>query len=374
MVEIDPGAKKVRVRDLESGKDTRESFDRLIIATGAKPRPLNLPGCRSSNIFRLKFLDDAIRLKKFIDAEKPRRAVSVGAGFIALEMAEAFKARGIENTIFHNGLLPGGRLEPEISGLILKELESQGVEFVPRAEVRGFEEDGGGRARALITAAGSHPADLFLVSVGVAPEVELAQNAGVALGPTGAIAVNERQETNIPGIFAAGDCCEVRHRVSGRPIHLPLGDAANKQGWVAGENAAGGDATYPGVLGSAHFKCFDLEVGQTGLGVKEAEELGYSVFAPVIEDASRTRIYPGSRPILIKLIIDRKSHILLGAQVAGRDGAALRINTLAVAVYKRMTVDELSELDFAYAPPFSPVIDPILVAARVASKELAGEK
>jgi NADPH-dependent 2,4-dienoyl-CoA reductase/sulfur reductase-like enzyme len=241
-------------------------------------------------------------------------------------------------------------------------------------DARGFEEDGRGRARSLIAAGVNFPADLFLISIGVAPEVELAKNAGVALGPTGAIAVNERQETNLPGIYAAGDCCEVRHRVSGRPVYLPLGDVANKQGWVAGENAAGGKVTYPGVLGSAQFKCFDLEIGQTGLLVQEAEKLGFSVYAQLIEDASRTRICPGSRPILVKLIIDRKSHVLLGAQIAGKDGAALRINTLAVAVYNQMKIEQLAEVDFAYAPPFSPAIDPILVAARAAAKEMAGEK
>jgi NADPH-dependent 2,4-dienoyl-CoA reductase/sulfur reductase-like enzyme len=374
VVGIDPGAKKLRGRDLEGGKETLEPYDRLIIASGAKPRPLDLPGSNLSNIFRLKFLEEAIRLKKFLDTEKPARAVSIGAGFIALEMAEAFQARGIANTILHNDVLPGGRLEPELQELIARELQSQGVEFFPRVEARAFREAPRGRAAELLTGQGVFTGNLFLISTGVVPEVKLAEDAGVTLGPTGAIAVNERQETNLPGVFAAGDCCEVRHRISGRPVYLPLGDVANKQGWVAGENAAGGKVTYPGVLGSAQFKCFDLEIGQTGLGVKEAESLGFSVFAPVIEDSSRTRIYPGNRPILVKLIIDRKSHVLLGAQIAGKDGAALRINTLAVAVYKKMTVEELAELDFAYAPPFSPAIDPILVAARAAEKELAGKK
>ncbi|MCX5867572.1 MAG: FAD-dependent oxidoreductase [Proteobacteria bacterium] len=371
---IDPGAKKLRVRNLENGKEIEEAYDRLIIATGAKPRELDLPGSNLANVFRLKFLEEAIRLKKFLDTEKPARAVSIGAGFIALEMAEAFRGRGLENTILHNDALPGGKLEPEIAGLVRKELEEHGVKYVPNVVVKEFKEGAQGRVGEVVTAGGNYPADLVLLSVGVVPEVKLAKDAGVALGPTGAIAVNERQETSLPGIYAAGDCCEVRHRVSGRPVFLPLGDVANKQGWVAGENAAGGKVTYPGVLGSAQFKCFDLEIGQTGLLVQEAEKLGFSVYAQLIEDASRTRIYPGSRSILVKLIIDRKSHVLLGAQIAGKDGAALRINTLAVAVYKKMTVEELAELDFAYAPPFSPAIDPILVAARAAEKELAGKK
>ena len=374
MIRIEPGAKKLRVRNLESGKEHEESYDRLIIATGAKPRELNIPGVNLSNVFRLKFLEEAIRLKKCLETEKPARVVSIGAGFIALEMAEAFRGRGLQNTILHNDLLPGGKLEPEIAGLVRKELEEHGVKYIPHAVVQEFSEGAGGRVGEVVTAGGNYPADLVLLSVGVVPEIKLAKDAGVALGPTGAIAVNERQETSLPGIYAAGDCCEVKNRVSGQPVYLPLGDVANKQGWVAGENAAGGKVTYPGVLGSAQFKCFDLEIGQTGLLVQEAEKLGFSVYTQLIEDASRTRIYPGSRPILVKLIVDRRSHVLLGAQIAGKDGAALRINTLAVAVYKKMTVEEMAELDFAYAPPFSPAIDPILVAARAAAKEMAGEK
>ena len=344
-----------------------------MIATGSRPRPLNIPGCERENIFRLKTLEEAIRLRTFIDTRNPRKAVSIGAGFIALEMAEAFRGRGIENTILHRGSLPRGRLDPEISKKILETLTAHGVEFVPEAALREFSGDGSGPVREVHTDRGVFPADLVLASIGVVPDTDLARQAGIEIGPSGGIAVNERQETNLPGVYAAGDCCEVLHRVSGERVSIQLGDLANKQGWVAGENAGGGNASYPGVIGSAQFKCFELEIGQTGLGEQEAQRLGFRPVGRVIEDASRARVYPGSQPILIKLIIDRDSHRLLGAQITGTDGAALRINTLAVAVDRGMTVEELARLDFAYAPPFSPAIDPILVAARVAEKDLSGK-
>ena len=321
-------------------------------------------------MFRLKTLEEAIRLRTFIDREKPRKAVSIGAGFISLEMAEAFRGRGLRNAIIHNGTLPGGRLDPEISRKILEELKAHGVEFIPDATVKGLGVNGSDFVNEVVTDRQNVPADLVLVSIGVVPDTDLARQAGVTIGSSGGIAVNERQETSVPGIFAAGDCCEVLHRVGGHRVSVQLGDVANKQGWVAGENAAGGSAVFPGVIGSAQFKCFDLEIGQTGLGEKEAERMGFSVLSRAIEDSSRARIYPGARPILVKLIVDRVTHRILGAQVAGKDGAALRINILAVAVHQEMTVEELAQLDLAYAPPFSPAIDPVLVAARVAEKDL----
>jgi NADPH-dependent 2,4-dienoyl-CoA reductase/sulfur reductase-like enzyme len=210
-----------------------------------------------------------------------------------------------------------------------------------------------------------------LCSTGVLPVVELAEEAGVKLGKTGAIAVNDHMETNITGIYAAGDCAETYNRISREYGFTPLGDIANKHGWTAGENAAGGDITYPGALGSWHFKCFELEVGATGLLEADAKRLGYDVFTNFIQHRSRAHAEPKSQKIVVKLVADHKTHRLLGAHIAGREGAGLRINSLAVALYNEMTVEDLANVDMAYTPPLSPVIDPILIAARDATKAIA---
>ena len=370
VVRIIPEEKTVLVKNLNTAQTERFSYDALIIATGAKPRPLDVPGADARNFFQLKFYEQALSLYRFLNERNPKRAVSYGAGFIALEMAEAFHLRGIENTIINRSNRVGGRLEPEIEKEVKAILEEKGVRCQPETTIKEFVKDSSGMITRVVTDRGDFETDMVLCSIGVVPEVELAKSAGVKLGRTGAIAVNERMETSIPGIYAAGDCCETYNRVSGEPTYTPLGDIANKQGWVAGENAAGGNIIYPGALGSWSFKCFEMEVGATGLLASDAKRLGYDVFTNVIEHRSRTHAQPGSKKIIVKLVADKKTHKLLGAQLAGREGAALRINSVAVALYNQMTVDELANVDFAYAPPFSPVIDPILIAARDAVKSI----
>jgi NADPH-dependent 2,4-dienoyl-CoA reductase/sulfur reductase-like enzyme len=377
VTKIIPPEKKVEVKNLGTGETETYNYDALILATGARPRTLDVPGTDPEdlegipNLFYLKFLQQAILLDRFLKEHKPKKAVTSGAGFIALEMAEAFHARGIENTIINRSNRVGGRLEPEIQEEVREILKEKGVRCQPDTIIQGFEKDDAGMIRKVKTDKGDLEADLVLCSIGAVPVVELAQAAGVKLGKTGAIAVNERMETNIPGIFAAGDCSETLNRVSRENVFTPLGDIANKHGWTAGENAAGGNITYPGALGSWMFKCFELQVGATGLLASDAERLGFNVFTNLIEHRSRAHAQPKSKKIIVKLVADKKTHRLLGAQIAGREGAALRINTLAMALYNQMTVDELANVDLAYTPPFSPVIDPILIAARDATKAIA---
>jgi NADPH-dependent 2,4-dienoyl-CoA reductase/sulfur reductase-like enzyme len=217
---------------------------------------------------------------------------------------------------------------------------------------------------------GNYPVDIVLTATGVIPNVEIAKEAGVELGKTGAIRTDEAQRTNLADIHVAGDCCEVFNLVSQDWVHTPLGDIANKQGRVAGENAAGGKATFSGVVGSAAFKVFELEVGFTGLGTQAAQRYGFDVDSQIIEAESKVGYMPGAKRMLIKLIFDSRNGRLLGGQMAGKEGVARRINTLAVAVHQKMSVDEIAKLDFAYAPPFSPPLDPILIATEQAARKI----
>ena len=370
VTKIDPEGKRIEVVNLANSQTQWFSYDQLIIATGARSRRLNLPGSNAKNIFILKDLQDGLRIKNYIDEKRPGQVAVLGGGFIGLEMCEAFRLRNMETFLFCRRDLPAGNLEREISEKILKELEENGVHFLAYDEPVAFKLNGNGEVTSLETNQTHFPADMVLMAVGVIPNVEIAKEAGVELGKTGAIRTNTAQRTNVADIYTAGDCCEVFNLVSQDWIYTPLGDIANKQGRVAGENAAGGKATFSGVVGSAAFKVFELEVAFTGLGMQMARQYGFDVDSQVIEAESKVGYMPGSKRILIKLIFDRRSGRLLGAQMAGKEGVARRINALAVALHQKMAVDEISRLDFAYAPPFSAPFDPILIAAEQATKKI----
>jgi len=367
---IDPWEKRIEVHDLKQSRVHDVSFDRLVIATGARSRRLDLPGSNGKNIFALKSVQDGYDIRAFIDKKKPKRAIILGAGYISLEMCEAFIERGLETWILYRRELPAGNLDTEISEIILREIQDKGIRFVPNCNVASFTTNAEGEVTGVASDRGSYGADLVLIALGVIPNVEVAQQAGVSLGKTGAIRVDSGQKTNVQDVFAAGDCCESLHLVSGEPVHAPLGDSANKQGRVAGENVAGGDATFHGIVGSNAFKVFDLEVAFTGLSSKAAKAHGFDVCSQIIQHESRVGYMPGAKPITVKLVFDRKTGRLLGGQMVGKEGVARRINALAVALHQRMSVDQIAHLDFAYAPPFSPTFDPILIAAEQASKKL----
>lgn len=370
VTKIDPKEKRIEVHNLSKSATQWFSYDKLIIATGARSRRLNLPGSNAKNIFTLKDLQDGIRIREYIDENKPQQVAILGGGFIALEMCEAFRLRNIETYVFCRRDLPAGNLEREISEKILKELQENGIYFLTQHEPAGFKMDSNEEAISFETNKAEYPVDMVLMAVGVIPNVELVQTAGVELGKTGAIKTDFSQMTSLADIYAAGDCCEVFNLVSQDWIHTPLGDIANKQGRVSGENAAGGKATFHGVVGSAAFKVFELEVAFTGLGIQVGRQYGFDVDSQVIEAESKVGYMPGSKRMLVKLIFDRRSGRLLGAQMAGKEGVARRINALAVALHQKMTIDEISRLDFAYAPPFSAPFDPILIAAEQATKKI----
>lgn len=366
---IDPARRVVAARDLEADRRYELPYDALVIATGAEAVRPPLPGLDLPGVFLLRELTDGAAMKRFLAERAPARAVIVGAGYIGMEMAEALRGRGLAVTVLEkvDQILPGF-VAPVVEA-VQAELARNEVRVETGVAVRGVVlADGALRVE---TDRGAHPADLVLVSVGVRPRVALARAAGVALGPTGAIAVDDGMRTSVPGVFAAGDCAEARHLVTGLPAYVPLGTTANKQGKVAGANAAGADERFGGIVGSAAFKVFELEVGRTGLGPAEAARAGLDAVAAASTHRTRGHGYPGSRSLTTVLLVERGSGRLLGAQQVGGEGVAGRIGVLATALTARMTVDQLEQLDLAYAPPLAPVYDPILIAANVAAKALA---
>jgi CoA-dependent NAD(P)H sulfur oxidoreductase len=365
---IDILNRRVHAIERSTGREYEEAFDSLVIATGASAVRPDLPGMDLPGVFVLRTLSDGIRLKRYLQESEVRRALIIGAGYIGLEMAEALRVRGLEVSLLEKlpAVLPG--FDPAISAIAQKKLESEGVAVHTGVSVTGIERTEG--ALTVTTDSGRHPADLVLVAIGIRPNVALARAAGIKLGPTGAIAIDNRMRTNATGIYAAGDCAEVHHLVSGETTFMPLGTTANKQGKAAGANAAGGDMTFAGIVGTAGFKLFDLEVARTGLGPTELPRIEPNAARGVSEHASRGHGYPGGGRITTVLYAHRCSHRLLGAQMIG-PAVATRIDVFATALHARLTLERIEELDLAYAPPFAPVYDPILVAASVTRKELS---
>lgn len=338
-------------------------FDYLVVATGAGCRRPGVPGEDLEGIFCLRNVSDAVRIRRFIDERRAKRAVVVGAGLVSLEMCEAFRSLRLETTAVYRGDLPMHRLGTEFSQQILRELEGNGVAFMGNTTLEGFERAPGGGV-IVHTSNGPLETDLVLLGIGVIPAVRLASEAGLALGSTGAIAVDDHMQTDAPFIYAAGDCCESYHRVSQRPVYAPLGDVANKQGRIAGANIGGQTLSFPGIVGSLCFKVFGLEVASTGLTEKEARAVGLKPVSAIVRGLSKAHSYPGAAELWLRLVAEAGGGRLLGAQGVGRDGVVSRINALATALTGGLALEELAYMDLAYAPPFSGAWDPVHIAAQ----------
>jgi len=336
-------------------------------ANAIRPR---IPGLEAPNVFVLRSLDDTLAIMNHIKDRGPKTAVIVGGGYIGLEMAEALSQNGLSVAIVE--MLPNvlGTMDDELTSLVAEHLKEKGVNLLLSSPLESVKLGADGYAAAVAAGGKERPADLVLMSLGVRPHVAIARNAGLTIGQTGAIAVDWKQKTSDDSVFAAGDCCESQDIVTDRKVWVPLGTTANKQGRVAGDNAAGGYSTFRGITATAISKTFDMEVGRTGLTENEAKKLGLDYAAAVIASESRSGSYPGSKEMTVKLVFERVGGRLLGGQVMGQDGVLARINVLACALFNRLTVDEASRLDLAYAPPFAPVWDPVLVACNQASKEV----
>jgi CoA-dependent NAD(P)H sulfur oxidoreductase len=368
--EIMPARRTVRVRDLRTSVSREEHFDRLIIATGSRPKTLGKEGENARNVFHVKSLDEGLRLRKFIEEERPRSAVIIGAGYIGMEMADALRVLNLDVTLLHIHSLPMVHLEREARERVVEELEEHKVHFVPSVTTEGFVVDKRLRATHVVTSKGTFEADLVILALGVRPNSELAKEAGIRVGTSGGILTDQRQLTSHDNIFAAGDCCEVRNLVSNSTVYIPLATIGTKAGWVAGENAAGGTASFRGAIRAIAVKVFGIEVAGVGLSSDEAREAGFDVVTETITAWSKVAVMPESTRVTIKMIADKKTRRLLGANLYGESGAVLRANTLAVAIQHRIPVDDIQQWDLAYSPPFTPLWDPILVAANATAKKL----
>ncbi len=365
---IDTSGKAVEVTDLDEGRQFSMSYDRLVIATGASPILPSIPGTELEGVFVLRNVEDGLAILNFLAEQEPRRAVIIGGGYVGVEMAEALVQRGLQTTMLDMQPQVLDNFDPDVARLMQDELERNGVVVCVEDAALAIEADGNGRAHVVVAEGGRYEADIILIGAGVSAESLLAKEAGIALVTTGAIAVDERMRTSAPDVYAAGDCAETRHLLLEGPSYVPLGSTANKQGRVAGTNAAGGEAEFQGVVGTAITKAFELGVAVTGLTEKMARQLGRPAKAVKIEHGSRAHYYPSPGPISVKLVWDPGDGRLLGAQIAGPVAEAKRIDVLATALHHGLTIEDLQRLDLSYAPPFAPVWDPILVAANVAAK------
>lgn len=367
---IDLDRREVVARALDDGgREVRERFDKLVYAAGALPVRPDWPGVGAAGIFGVQTLDDGDAVRRWLDGDPtPERAVVVGGGYVGVEMAEALARRGLSVSLVERTEQPMSTVDPDMGAMVHSAIESLGISVRTGESVQGMDSVDG-RVSTVVTDRGELPADIVVLGLGVRPNASLAAAAGIPVGTTGGVVTDLRMRAG-EGIWAAGDCVEVVHRVTGKPVHVPLGTHANKQGRVAGINIGGGYATFPGVVGTAVTKVCDLEVARTGLRERDAEAAGFAFVTATVESTNRAGYFPGAKPMTVKLIAEQRTGRLLGAQIVGRQEAAKRIDALAVALWNGMTVEEMSGLDLGYAPPYAPVWDPILVAARKAADAL----
>ncbi|MGI9106143.1 MAG: FAD-dependent oxidoreductase [Pyrinomonadaceae bacterium] len=362
-LEILPARSIVRVR--EGGEMRDFGFTNLVLATGALAVCPPLPGHDLAGVFVVRQMSDGRRLMHVIDTERPRAAVIVGAGYIGLEMAEALRSRGLTTTLIEASDKVMSTIEGRLRDRVIDELRGGGVEVILGEKVIAFAGHDGRIERVVTQGGREFAAQLVVIGVGVRPAVEIAKAAGLEIGVSGAIVVDAGQRTSAGNVFAAGDCCETLHLVSGRRVWMPLAQPAVRQGWTAGANAAGTtpEARFAGVVGTNAVKIFDLEVARTGLSLEEAQAEGFD--ASILEDetSSRAGYYPGGAKILTRIIHDRGGR-LLGAQMVGREGVAQRIDVYAAALHANLKLEEINRFDLVYAPPFAPTIDPILRATK----------
>ncbi|MBZ0272848.1 FAD-dependent oxidoreductase [bacterium] len=366
VVEIDRAARAVRARFGPGDMEETFPFDALCIATGARIRVPDIPGNGLPGVFALRRPGDARDIQRYIEEHRPRMAAVIGADYIGLETAENLAKIGLSVSVFESSDGVMGRIGPEVTQLIAGELERNGVKLLQGAEPQAF--DGSTGVRVVRVAPSDIEADLVVMSGDLEPSTALAADAGIELGARGAIRVNERQETSEPNVFAAGDCCESLHLVTGEKVFAPSGTSANKQGRVAGVNAVGGDETFRGVLATRVVRVFGMDFGRTGLTIDEAVAAGFDAQAKTIKTYSRANYFPDGGEIFVKIVYGRNDGRLLGAQIAGPEGVKGRVDVVAAAIAGRMSVQEFSDLDLGYTPPFSAVWDPVLIASNVAKR------
>lgn len=356
---IVPDQGRLQVQNLIGPSQREVPFDRLIVSTGARPSLPAVDGLHLPGVFTLRTIQDSLTIRQYFMQEQPREAVIIGGGYIGLEMVENLLEYDCRVTVIEQAGQIVPNMDPDMAAILRQYLESRGVVLVTGEHITGL--SGDRRVREVITNQGTYPADFVLLAVGVRPNSELAEPAGIQLGTGGAIRVNSRMETSIPGIYACGDCATAYHLVSRQEVFIPMGTTANKQGKVAGENAAGGRAAFKGVLGTGIAQVMDMEISRTGLTEKECQQLGIDCLSRTIKAKTAAGYWPTAADIHLKVVVDKTQRVV-GAQIVGFAGAAKRIDILATAITLGATVGDLVDMDLAYSPPFSPVWDPVLIA------------
>lgn len=360
-VDIDVKSKTVAIRRLDTGEIYHEQYDKLLLSPGAKPVVPHLPGVTSDRIFSLRTVEDTLRIRKFIEEYKPATAVLVGGGFIGLEMAENLTAMGISVTVIQRSNQLFAPMDADMASFIHAQMRSHGVKLELEKTVTGFSSKGG-KPVTMIKDSEPISSDMVLLGVGVEPDTVLAEKAGLALGIRGAVAVNEYMETSVPDIYAVGDAVEVSHFVTGKKSLISLAGPANKQGRIAADNICGGNSMFKGTQGSSVIKIFEMTGAVTGINEKTAEAAGIVYDKVVLSPVSHAAYYPGGQTMYMKVLYEKETLRLLGAQIAGYEGVDKRIDVLAAAIRAGMTADKLAELELAYAPPYSSAKDPVNMA------------
>ncbi|MFH2043603.1 MAG: FAD-dependent oxidoreductase [Pseudomonadota bacterium] len=369
--EIDLKQGKLLVQEKDNLKDRWESFDKLMVATGAFPIKPPVEGIDAKGIFGVNNLESGLALKDYIEKIKPKKAVVIGGGYIGLEMAENLLLLGMEVSLIERASEVMLTLDTDMGALVSDALIEAGVKLYRNESLTGFEINKG-YVHSVVTDKRTFEADLVILGMGVKPNTLLVKGTGIKIGITGAIEVDTTMHTTADNVWAGGDCAESFHLISKQPVNIALGTVANKHGRVVGTNVGGGYSTFLGLVGTAVTKIGKIEVARTGLQEKEIKqtELEYYITS-VTESMTRAGYYPNSGPIWVKILAEKKSGKLLGAQIVGEAGSAKRIDILATALHAGLTVEEIADLDLSYAPPISPLWDPVAIAARIAMKKLS---
>lgn len=364
---VDDGAKTVEVLDLAAGTVRKDSYDRLLIATGASAVRPDWPGIGLERVMTLGTIEDGLAIKEAAQQPEVSMVAIIGAGYIGVELAEAMRTLGKQVVLIEmkDQILP--QFDRKVVEPLHQELAAHGVVLRLEEKVLSLEGDQAGRLiRQVVTDQGRYDADLVIVSVGIRPNTRFLEGTSVRLAPNGAVIVDGQMRTNVPDVFAAGDCATVVHGILGTDAYLPLGTTANRQGKVAGSVLAGEDASYANALGTTMIRVFDLEAAKTGLTEREALQAGLPFQTVSVTANNHASYYPDTRPVHVKLVYRSDNQVLLGAQLVGYSGTALRVNACAVAIQAGMTIHELGQVDFGYTPPFSPVWDPVAIACNAA--------
>ena len=358
---IHPERKAVTVQNLETGAVFDECYDKLLLSPGAQPTQPKLPGIGIDKLFTLRTVEDTFRIKEYINQYHPRSVVLAGGGFIGLELAENLREIGMDVTIVQRPKQLMNPFDPDMAAFLHAEMRKHGIHLAMGYTVEGFEGKDGGVDVFLKDAAPMH-ADMVILAIGVTPESKLAKDAGLALGIKGSILVNDRMETSVPDIYAVGDAVQVKHYVTGEASLISLAGPGNKQGRIAADNICGGDSRYAGSQGSSIIKVFNLTAAVTGINETNSRRAGLPVDSVILSPMSHAGYYPGGKVMTMKVVFERESFRLLGAQIIGYDGVDKRIDVLATAIHAGMKATELKELDLAYAPPYSSAKDPVNMA------------